>query len=172
LLIMLVACNGHSKDTEIVTGDSTGATGINKQTLETVIVADTTNPEELINIIKRIQKKYVRESWGIYKEECFTDIDFEKFNNDGSLYEIKNSIENDRIFAVLIRRIEEMPLAQRADLLSRAENTYKKTWAALNLNPANSSREQLRAGQTEAGSNAERAIAEAVAGYVSREINQ
>lgn len=170
LFVLFMACNDRTGISSDVKVDSTEMEHTDNQV--GVIIADTTNPNELLNLIRRLQKKYIRDSWGELDYECFTEVDLEKFNNEGILYKIITSLEKDKVFKALTERIERMPIDQRADLLNRAENTYKSTWSQLNLNPNTSSREQLLTGQTEAGSKAEKSIAETVVSSANRQINQ
>jgi hypothetical protein len=165
-----MACNDAIEVSSTVKIDSMELEKTDNQV--SVIIADTSNPDELLNIIRRLQKKYVRDSWGKLDYECFTEVDLEKFNNEGILFKIVTSLEKDKGFKSLTERIGRMPIAQRADLLNRAENTYKRTWSQLNFNPNTSSREQLLTGQTEAGTKAEKSIAETVVSSANRQINQ
>lgn len=168
----LVSCNSDSKETKKEIVFDSFPPSVDTLLPENLIVADATNPDELINIIKQLQKKYVRESWGLQEGECFTESDLKEFRNSKVVYNIISTLQKDKNFRALIDVINRLPSNRRSEFLSRAENTYKKTWRELNLNPATSTRAELLTGQTEAGAEAEKDITQAIVSLVVRGINQ
>jgi len=128
------------------------------------------NPERLIDLIKSQQGKYVRESYGLQAGQCFTDVDYNSFEQDKTTSKIVGQLRQDGDFRTLVSAIKAMQPDKREDLLARAAKTYKSTWAELNMNPTTAPREQLIKGQTDAGQKAEREIAEAVVDLVKQMI--
>ncbi|MCA1614567.1 MAG: hypothetical protein LC795_10600 [Acidobacteria bacterium] len=87
---------------------------------------------------------------GIQAGQCFTDNDLNRFKTDKTVDKIVDDLKKDKDFLAIIESIKGMQ-GERAALLDRALQTYRKTWGELNLNPATASAEELRKGQTEAG---------------------
>lgn len=147
------------------------AAAADTQRVTHTVVTDRTNPQELISIIKNYQRKIVRDSWGIQLGEAYTNDDLAVFNQ-GSVFRILDELKKDKVFSDLIKTIKQLPPSQQTDLLNNAENTYRQRWSVLALDPATATRTQLLTGQTEAGSTAERSIAEAIVGYVKGKLNE
>jgi hypothetical protein len=108
----------------------------------------------IIDIIRTNQKLYVRESRGERGTECFTDVNLEEFHKSNMVKKITDDLRNDTTFQAAMQTLRALPPAQRDELLQRAKLTYKPTWAQLGkIDPK---------GQTEAGQQAEKEIAEAI----------
>lgn len=125
-------------------------------------------PEQLIDTIKRLQGKYVRDSTGTEAGQCFTDDDFDEFNKQKKTAEIVGELQNDKDFIAIINAVREMDMAKRSALLDKALNTYRKEWRVLKLNPATASPDELLKGQSTAGMKAEKSIAQTVVDLVKR----
>jgi hypothetical protein len=128
------------------------------------------DPKQLIDRIKQLQTEYVRDSTGTEADQCFTDDDFKQFNSDRKPAEIVERLQKDNDFKRLVSAIRDIDSSQREDLLNKASNTYRKPWSELRLNPTTASAEELRKGQTKAGSEAEKSIARTVVDLVRRMI--
>jgi hypothetical protein len=124
------------------------------------------DPETLITTIRKKERDNVRESWGIRSDQCFTDVDLEKFKKRNAPAQVSAELQRDNGFIDVVLAIKAMLPNERQKLIDRAARTYHKTWAELALDPATTSPEQLRAGQTEAGQQAERMIAETIADLI------
>lgn len=127
-------------------------------------------PNGLVEKIKQIQREYVQDSTGTEAGQCFTDNDFKQFISDRKTAKIVERLQKDNDFKALLNAIKDMNPEQRADLLDRALNTYRKAWSELRLNPNTASADKLREGQTEAGMKAERLIAQTVVDLVKKMI--
>lgn len=115
---------------------------------------------ELIEIIKQKQKKYVKESYGEAANQCFTDIDLKKFKKSDKIQIIIDELKNDKRFIAAVSALNNLPPDEQQELLDSAMSTYKPTWAELG--------EISRKGQTDAGQEAEKLIAEAVVNLIKK----
>lgn len=139
--------------------------------------------EDLQKIIKTMQYKWVRRSFGHLKEECFTDGDLGRFEENKIPeaiveYEIKKSTE----FSNLIKKVHALNQSARKAVLGKARKTYSKTnIEAFNESlPKNLTEAEKKAAkskiitspttQSKAGQDAEKAIAQAIAKYVEDRI--
>lgn len=113
---------------------------------------------ELIDIIKQQQRNNVRESYGILAGQCFTDEDLDRFNAAGVARTIAEKLKQDKQFIEVVSAIKKMDPSERQKLLNTCLQTYHQTWQQL--------RRISSAGQTEAGQQAEREIAEAIVNAV------
>jgi hypothetical protein len=128
------------------------------------------NPERLIDLIRQLQHEHVRDSSGIQAGQCFTDNDLAKFKADKVTAEIVGHLKDDKDFSAAVDSIRAMDSGERTKLLDKARQTYKKTWAELGYDPATTPAAKLREGQTDAGQEAERLIAEAVVDLVRQKL--
>lgn len=120
----------------------------------------TVKPETLREIIEEQQKKNVRETHGIWAHQCFTDDDLNQFIQSGQPAKIARSLKGSKRFIAVVSALKKMPSAQRQKLLSSCRRPLRKTWAQLGrISPE---------GQTEAGQQAERLIADAIVGLVEQ----
>jgi hypothetical protein len=118
----------------------------------------------IITKIQQLQRQHVKLSYSI--TNCYTDVDFKKFQRDGITGQITRQLRTDRGFLNIVSSLNRMSPDALTAILDSATNTYKKTWAALGFDPATTPRQELLKGQTDAGSEAERLIAEAVVNLV------
>lgn len=128
------------------------------------------DPEQLIDRIKRLQGKYVRDSTGTEADQCFTDDDFDEFNKQKKTAEIIGELQNDKDFIAIINAVRGMDMAKRSALLDKALSTYRKEWRLLKLNPDTASPAALLEGQSKAGMKAEKLIAQTVVDLVKKMI--
>jgi hypothetical protein len=115
-------------------------------------------PEALSEIILREQRNNVRESYGELRGQNFSDEDLEDFKKTGKLKAILARLKTDGEFLDVVLAIKSMPATEKQKLLNKAENTYKPTWEQMG--------KVDRAGQTTAGQQAERMIAEGIVNLV------
>lgn len=118
--------------------------------------------EALIDIIKSAQRRHVRDSWGERASECFTDRDLDKFHDSKIPTKVADDLRTDKRFQSTIQAIRSLPPQQRDELLDRAASSYKPTWAQLGRID--------RAGQTEAGQQAEKEIAAGIVAFVKEQL--
>jgi hypothetical protein len=118
----------------------------------------TVKPETLREIIAEQQRRNVRESYGIWAHECFTDDDLDQFVRSAQPARIARSLKGSKRFMAVVSALKKMPSAQRHKLLNSCRKPLRKTWAQLGrISPE---------GQTEAGQKAERLIADAIVDFV------
>lgn len=122
------------------------------------------NPEKLIKIIEDKQTFYVRESWGIEENECFTERDFNAFKNSKIPTKIVAELNNDNDFIDLILTIKKMAPSDWQNLKEKCLNSYKPTWKEIGKID--------RKGQTEYGQLAEKMISKAIVNFVVELLNQ
>jgi hypothetical protein len=108
----------------------------------------------LITLIKSVQSKYVRESFGTRADQCFTDDDLATFHKNKTVEKIVKDLSGSTRMNAILSELKSIPVVQREEVLDKASSTFKPTWAQLGKID--------RAGQTEAGQTAEREIAEAI----------
>jgi uncharacterized membrane protein YuzA (DUF378 family) len=115
-------------------------------------------PETLIEIIVKEQRDNVRESFGELRGQNFSVEDLQNFKKTGKLKAILARLKTDSEFLDVVLAIKRMPATERQKLLNKAENTYKPTWEQMG--------KVDRTGQTTAGQDAERMIAEGIVNLV------
>lgn len=133
-------------------------------------VSRTVDPKRLIDKIKELQREYVRDSTGTEADQCFTADDFTQFKSDRKTAEIVERLQKDSDFKALLNSIKDMNPEQRGDLLDQALNKYRRTWSELHINPKTASAEEVLKGQSKAGSDAEKLIAQTVVDLVRKMI--
>ena len=126
------------------------------------------SPEQLLTKIKQLQGVYVKDSTGTEADQAFTDDDLNQFIRDKKTTEIVERLEKDNDFKALVNAIKAMDSEKRSDLLDRGLKTYRHPWSELHLNPKTASADELRKGQTDAGSKAEKLIAQTVVDLVRK----
>jgi hypothetical protein len=112
------------------------------------------DPHLLISVIKQEQSRYVKGSTGLNKNECFTDEDLAKFEENNTTMKLKNYLQNSKDFRNLVKNIVDMNQNDRTELFSEARNTYKPTFTEIG--------KVSSAGQTDAGQKAEKEIANTI----------
>lgn len=122
--------------------------------------------ESLIKIIKDKQHEKIGDSTGTLDYQCFTDAKLAAFDKGNVPAQVVADLKKNATFIQLALAIRAMEPAARQDLLQRAANTFRPPWSQLGIDPATSSMEKKLTGQTNAGSTAEREIAEAIANLV------
>ena len=120
---------------------------------------------ELINLIKNKQHA-VRDSTGLNNYDNFTRQNLDQFKRDRVPEHIADDLKNDERFEDLVSQIKSLNPDDRQKVLDAAETTYRLSWSQLGLNPATASAEDLKRGQSEAGSEAERMIAESIVNLI------
>lgn len=108
--------------------------------------------EEVVELIKEMQSDNIKNS--INENNCFTDNDYSKFQSNKIVEGIIEKLKKDEYFLGLVKDTALLNPRERRKVYRAAKGTYEKTWAEIgNISPA---------GQTDAGSKAEREIAYAV----------
>lgn len=121
-------------------------------------LSPSTKPTTLDQIIREQQRRYVRESYGIWAHQCFTDADLEQFKRDATVHRIASHLKHDRGFIAVVLNIKEMAQDARRKLLESSVKPLHPTWAQLGrITPE---------GQTEAGQVAEIMIAKGIVDVV------
>ena len=145
-----------------------GASPPNRQTNSTSSMADQEptatkeDPRKLIEIIKSQQEDKVGDSWGVYAYQCFTQDKLDDFVKSGKTRQVTEQLKKDDEFIEVVLAIKAMSPSDRQKLFDLAQNTYRKTWGELGLDPAKSPESELRKGQTDAGQRAEKLVSEAI----------
>jgi hypothetical protein len=174
LSLLLTACSNRPEPSSRAANANTAANAniaVNaNSTSPPPLPSPKVNPERLIDIISQLQVEYVRESFGLQSGQCFTDVDFKKFMHEKTPDKIVEGLRSDQDFIAVVNAIRDMNSERRSALLDRARGHYKRTWAELGLDPRTTSANELRRGQTDAGQQAEKLIAEAVVDLVRQMI--
>lgn len=119
-------------------------------------------PTDLIEVITRESRTVVRSSWGELAHECFTDENLKRFIADGVHQKVAERLKRDPGFIAIVKEIGVLPNNRRDDLLSKARQTARPTWAMMGfIDP------QGR-GQTSAGRKADLLVAGAIVDSLSR----
>ncbi len=109
---------------------------------------------DLRSIIEGQIKDAVRESYGEYAGQNFSDADLDRFTREKVADRIAASLRTDPRFLAAVEKVRAMPEADRAAYLKRCRQPLRRTWAELG--------EITPKGTTEAGQRAEIAIAAAI----------
>jgi len=100
----------------------------------------------------------IRESHGVWAHECFTDIDLREFKRAGRPAQIAQGLKGSREIAEIVSALAGLPADRRNSLLNSCRRPLRPTWAELGeISPR---------GQTEAGQQAEKLIADAIVDMV------
>lgn len=121
---------------------------------------------KLAEKIKAKQHDAVGDSLGTRDYQCFTDAKLRKFKQDRMPDKINNALRMDKGFIDIVLAVQTLEPADRQKLLDDSAHTYRESWGQLGIDPATASQNELRRGQTDAGSEAERLIAESVVALV------
>ncbi|MEK7752164.1 MAG: hypothetical protein AAB654_09635 [Acidobacteriota bacterium] len=147
---MVLACSGAANCATPGT-DQAGSAGGGDEQKALAALAD---------IIAAQQKKHVRESWGEWAHECFTEIDLKEFVRTGVPGRIAEDLRRSRRFIEVVLAFKQVPADRREKQLNACRRPLRKTWAQLGR--------ISREGQTEAGQKAERMIAEVIVDEVRK----
>jgi hypothetical protein len=114
----------------------------------------TVSPNELLNIIKSEQRSEVRESYGEFRGQNFSDEMLKEFKENNIPKSVVDRLRHDSYFIDVVLAIKRMEPSAREKLLSDGMRTRRKTWAEQGgVSPE---------AQTEAGRQAEELIAQAI----------
>ena len=121
-------------------------------------------PEKIIRIIEERQRKHVRKSTGELAHESFTEDDLTQFIENKTPERITATLKTDKSFIEVAIAIKQLPASERETLLETGRNTFRPTWAELGrIDPE---------GQTDAGQEADKLIAEAIVQLTQELINK
>lgn len=113
-------------------------------------------PDRLFPLIAELQRTYVRESFGVLEGENFSDDDLAAFRADAVPRAVADSLRRDAAFLAIVLGLQSLDAVERQQLLQCARRPLRRTWREIgHITPE---------GQTEAGNEAERLLAAAVAG--------
>lgn len=110
---------------------------------------------DIVKAIQKSQKKYVRESYGEWAHQCFTDLDYQAFLQGKRPQLIARNLKGNRKFMEAVIALKAMPEKERVRFIEGCRRPLRPTWAQLGR--------ISREGQTVAGQQAELEIADAVA---------
>jgi hypothetical protein len=126
-----------------------------------VLAFNALNDPPLIKLIEKVQRQYVRLSYSPQGCCCYTTEELDKFKKNKTIDKIVASLRKDKNFLKIVTDLRSMPKDQLTKALGFAAQTYHPTWAEIGeISPK---------GQTDAGQEAERLIAEAIVG-LAREL--
>lgn len=171
--VLMISCGGNnSGDKNVLETTPAKDTSAKPPADSQVITNNDTAASNcgLVEKIQELQALYVRASYGVNAGECFTDVDLKTFKDNGVPRRIAQELGNHTDFTCIINTLRNMTPQNRASVLRAAAKTYKLSWDELGMNPAATSREQLKTGQTNAGKEAEMLIAQAIVGLVNERL--
>jgi hypothetical protein len=113
-------------------------------------------PADLLDTIRGEQRKNVKKSTGIEADQCFTNVDLERFESAGQPSKVASGLKGSPAFRKLAEEVKKMPPGDRKALLDSARKISHPTWAEQGRITSDGS------GQTEAGQRAELLIANAI----------
>jgi hypothetical protein len=120
--------------------------------------ASSIRPETLTEIIGEKQKQEVRESSGVWSQDCFSDDDLNEFVETDRAAKIAQALKKSKRFQAVVEIIKNMPAGEQQAFLNSCRRALRPTWREI----GSISRE----GQTEAGNQAELLIAQAIVDLV------
>jgi len=112
---------------------------------------------DLRSIIENEIRSHVRESWGEYAGENFSDADLQKFEADRVPAQIVSDLKDNKLFLQAVEKVRAMAPADQAAYLKRCRGWLRPTWAEQGKIDRN--------GTTDAGRLAELQIANAITDY-------
>ena len=116
--------------------------------------------ESLVVYIVRVQRQYVRMSYGEESYECFTALDIQHFEAEKIAATISAEARQSVDLAGIAAALKALPAEERARRLDEARRHYHRTWAEIGRITSDGS------SQTWAGQRAEKLIAAAVVSAV------
>lgn len=150
--------NSNSANINIQPSPTVSSSPIPTPTITPTSTPPLPEPDTLIQIILREQRDNVRESYAESAGQNFSDVNLQNFKKTGKLAEIIKRLKTDAEFLDVVLAIKRMTPSARQKLLHQGLNTFKPTWQQLGRID--------RAGQTDAGQEAERMIAEGIVNLV------
>jgi hypothetical protein len=112
---------------------------------------------DLRSIIENEIRSHVRESWGEYAGENFSDEDLKVFEADRVPAQIVSELKNNKLFLQAVEKARTMAPSEQAAYLKRCRGWLRPTWAEQGKIDRN--------GTTDAGRLAELQIANAITDY-------
>lgn len=113
---------------------------------------------DIVKLLKNAQRQNVRESFGKWDGQCFTDRDYDAFRRSERPQLIARNLTGNRKFICAVIALKAMPDPGRVRFIEDCRRPLRPTWAQLGR--------ISREGQTVAGQQAELEIADAVADTV------
>src|ERR1022692_679921 len=95
------------------------------------VVAEPIRPDDLVAYIRYSEKAEIRESWGEETGECFTWADFYMFVKTNRPKAVADQWKTTPAAKKVVELIRAMPRAERNELLARARNSARPTWAMI-----------------------------------------
>ena len=112
----------------------------------------------LRGLIQKQQRLHVRESYGELAHQCFTAVDLDEFKRAGKPARIARGLRDAKEVAGAVSALRGLSQEQRTKLLATCRTALRPTWARLGRISGE--------GQTLAGNQAERMIADAIVDMV------
>jgi hypothetical protein len=127
------------------------------------VSADEVRGSDLRAIIENQIRDHVRESYGEFAGQNFSDDDLERFNKENVTQQVVGVLRNSKVFLAAVDRVRALSPDDRASYLRRCRQPLRKTWAELGeISPK---------GTTEAGQKAEIALANAITNLAESLLN-
>jgi hypothetical protein len=144
----------HARMASIEAKENIRASGAAPETAKGPAGASSGKDEQLIPLIQQEQKLRVKESFGEFAGQCFTDDDLKRFIDSKTTESIKDSLRRSPQFLDVVSGIRQMEKGRRAALLLAADKPLHPTWGELGR--------ISREGQTDAGQKAEKMVSSAI----------
>lgn len=116
----------------------------------------------LVGVILEQQRACVGDSVGKWAHESFTDENLKTFFAEKKVEQIVDLLKTNEDFLAVVETIRSLPTSERGKLIAEGAHTCRPTWAQNRTDPDIASVEDLKRGQTEAGSKAECLVAEGI----------
>jgi hypothetical protein len=117
----------------------------------------------LIDVVRLEQAACVGESVGPWAHQTFTVVRLKKFQEENVVGQITQLLKSDKDFLSIVAAIKPLSITERQELLRQAGRTYLPTWEELGLDPTINSADELKAGTSVAGQQAQKLVAEGIA---------
>jgi hypothetical protein len=109
-------------------------------------------PAKLVEVVRAAQHENVRESYGLWANECVTDLDLADFTRSGKAARIADELSRAKAFLDAVSELKALDQGAREAVYAEARKPLRPTWEQQGRRPN-------RDGQTEAGQREEILIA-------------
>lgn len=122
--------------------------------------------DELTSFIKSVQLKNVKKSTAPDVSHCFTEVDLDKFKQDGRAEAAAKAALTTPEGRHALASVRALPIRDRASVLADGRKVCRPTWADLGgITPDGS-------GQTDAGQQADLLVAEQIVSLISAQLKK
>lgn len=115
----------------------------------------------LLDQIVTIEKKYVQDSWGTNRGECFTDEDYAAFTRERKAKAAVDDFAQSEAYSKLKSKLSDADTEVWNRILGQVRTQYQRTWAEVG--------EITRKAQTTAGQQAQKDIAYEIGEFILRD---